>query len=291
MNKTTTSNGEFRALNVLASSCWVLCRNKLLFLILAVAWMGALTHLIDHLDWAIRSTDTILFQNGLRENDMYKTLLFLCTVFLHINFLKVIFVNRTLRTLQGYQPPPISKMYYSICRLIRFMRTPRFVFSTLKAIAVWITYVSMGTIFFLIGLFLYFFFVIEDQILFAILSLAAFIVFPIYLYISIYVLAPIILVEQIGFFHGFARSNSITRGCRWQIFWIILSIMTIIAFLFIASVYLLETLNSGVTDGPLGKAVMWTMSTIIATFDAVVVTVCYSQLRTAKEGPWTLAKG
>jgi hypothetical protein len=102
-------------------------------------------------------------------------------------------------------------------------------------------------------------------------------VFPlIYIYVRLWVVVPVIVVERPGIIASFSRSLQLTRGDSLRIFGIALALVAIS----LAASKFLEVLG----ESAFAAIVDILVQIIITAFTAVVVSVGYVELRKAKEG-------
>ena len=104
------------------------------------------------------------------------------------------------------------------------------------------------------------------------------------IYTTLWLVVPVTVVERPGIINSLRRSSMLTKGCRWQIFGMIL----ILAAADAGTLWSIETLaapNETTIASFLPYFFMSLGATAVLTaFEAVVTTVTYYKLRVAKEG-------
>jgi hypothetical protein len=100
------------------------------------------------------------------------------------------------------------------------------------------------------------------------------------LFCMCYVAAPACAVEGAGVRASLSRSIDLTRGCRWQVFGVVL--VSAALFIILALIY---AVTAPWIFAPPGRTVLvQTTQAAASAFSAVMAGVAYEQLRVAKEG-------
>jgi hypothetical protein len=121
---------------------------------------------------------------------------------------------------------------------------------------------------------------IEQSPVLVTLTVLAWFIPLVILFLMCFVATPACVVERRGAFRSLGRSRALTKGHRWKIFGLILVVLIpalIVAGLITA---VLARLGSGVSPPVL--SLIWTA--IWPAFYAILVAVTYHDLRVAKEG-------
>jgi uncharacterized membrane protein len=95
-----------------------------------------------------------------------------------------------------------------------------------------------------------------------------------------YVVVPICVIEKPGVMASLSRSSDLTRGCRWQIFGLLL--LVIVASFLIT--FILAFVAAMMGSAVIVQIVNGLARVLTVTYGAILVAVVYRDLRMAKEG-------
>jgi hypothetical protein len=104
------------------------------------------------------------------------------------------------------------------------------------------------------------------------------------IYTTLWLVVPVTVVERPGIMNSLRRSSVLTKGCRWQIFGMIL----ILAAADAGALWAIETVAAPNEATIVSLLPYFFLSlgatSVLTAFEAVVTTVTYYKLRVAKEG-------
>lgn len=109
---------------------------------------------------------------------------------------------------------------------------------------------------------------------------AILLVIPAFIVVTIlFVAMPVCIVEQLGPVKSLGRSAELTKGYRWRVFglWLLVALVTMIGSAVIGAIAYL-------TGAAIGLVLRLIWGALAGAFNAIMVVVCYHDLRVAKEG-------